>query len=57
MRKILLLIFLLNACSIETNKKDLLISDPKFSDNLSIEDFKIKLKQYALSNEYPNIDN
>tara|TARA_B100001121_G_C18497385_1_gene530284 strand:+ start:611 stop:784 length:174 start_codon:yes stop_codon:yes gene_type:complete len=57
MRKILLLIFLLTACSIETNKKDLLISDPKFSDNLSIEDFKIKLKQYALSNEYPNIDN
>ena len=57
MRKILLLIFLLTACSIETNKKDLLISDPKFSDNLSIKDFKIKLKQYALSNEYPNIDN
>tara|TARA_B100001121_G_C18288881_1_gene434301 strand:- start:95 stop:268 length:174 start_codon:yes stop_codon:yes gene_type:complete len=57
MKRLLLFIILLNACSLETSKKDFLISEPKFSDDLSIEEFKTKLKQYALNNEYPNIDN
>ena len=57
MKRLLLFIILLNACSLETSKKDFLISEPKFSDDLSIEELKTKLKQYALNNEYPNIDN
>ena len=32
------------------------VSDIKFSDNLSFEEFKIKLEEYALNNPYPNID-
>tara|TARA_Y100000768_G_scaffold386145_1_gene373844 strand:- start:934 stop:1107 length:174 start_codon:yes stop_codon:yes gene_type:complete len=57
MTRVILLVFFLNACSLESASKKLSVSDPKLSDNLTIEEFEIKLKEYALGNEYPNIDN
>ena len=59
MKKIILIILLLSSCTnYQTNKEnninDLSIN---FSDNLSIEEFKIKLEEYSYNNPYPNIDN
>ena len=55
MIKKLILIFLLTSCSLKTqNNKDLL-TNLNFSDELTIEEFKVKLEQYAVNNEYPNI--
>ncbi len=51
----LILIFLLTSCSLNTENDKKLSSDLNFSDQLSIEEFKVKLQQYAINNKYPNI--
>ena len=52
MKKILLISFLLiTSCSHNTTKKNF-----EFNQNMSFDDFKIKLKKYAINNPYPNIN-
>ncbi len=56
MKKFFLILLLLNSCSInETElKKDL--QNINFSDDLSLDEFKVKLKEYANINPYPSVD-
>ena len=57
MKKYIIIFFLLIGCS--TNQNDFVNNkfDNKFSDNLTFEEFRIKLKVYANNTAYPNIDN
>tara|TARA_B100000575_G_C22526448_1_gene340177 strand:- start:39 stop:200 length:162 start_codon:yes stop_codon:yes gene_type:complete len=48
---IIIIIFFLASCNTKTVKKDF-----NFSEDLSFEEFKIKLEEYAKNNPYPNID-
>jgi hypothetical protein len=57
MRRIILIFFLLTGCSFNQNKDINNLSDINFLDNLSFEQFRIKLDEYAENNPYPNIDN
>tara|TARA_B100000945_G_C20131187_1_gene479465 strand:+ start:372 stop:545 length:174 start_codon:yes stop_codon:yes gene_type:complete len=57
MKKVLIIFFLLSACSSNNINKENSLSTLDFSENLTIEEFKLKLEQYANNNNYPNIDN
>jgi len=57
MKKILILFFLLLSCSLNKENKETYLPNLNFSDDLTIEEFKVKLKQYAINNQYPNINN
>ena len=54
-KKLLFLILFLSGCSGNSEKLNLQ-NDFQFNDNLSFEEFKIKLDEYAIKNPYPNID-
>ena len=57
MKKIILTFFLLSGCSYnQTEVKDN-FANVNFSNDLSFEEFKIKLENYAKNSPYPNIDN
>jgi|TARA_B100001063_G_C16388464_1_gene368971 hypothetical protein len=57
MKKIILIFFLLSGCSYnQTEVKDN-FANVNFSNDLSFEEFKIKLENYAKNSPYPNIDN
>ena len=49
---ILLILFILTSCSSNIKRNDYNVSD-----ELSFQEFKIKLEEYAINNPYPNIDN
>tara|TARA_B100001057_G_scaffold15438_1_gene14674 strand:+ start:1232 stop:1393 length:162 start_codon:yes stop_codon:yes gene_type:complete len=52
MKKIFFIIlFFLTSCSSAVIKNDI-----NFSENLTFEEFKIKLDEYSKNNLYPNID-
>ena len=57
MKKILVIFFLLASCSINEKNKETNLVNLNFSENLTIEEFKVKLEHYANSSQYPNIDN
>ena len=57
MKKVLIIFFLLSACSLNNINKENSLSTLDFSENLTIEEFKLKLEQYANNSNYPNIDN
>ena len=57
MKKILIIIIFFTGCSLNKNQLDNNLSDIKFSDNLTFEEFQIKLKKYAENNPYPEINN
>ena len=57
MKKYLLIFFLIIGCVSSPKKSVTNISNMKFSDELSLEQFKINLEEYANNNPYPNIDN
>tara|TARA_Y100000817_G_C16710510_1_gene479019 strand:+ start:439 stop:612 length:174 start_codon:yes stop_codon:yes gene_type:complete len=57
MKKVLIIFFLLSACSSNNINKENNLSTLDFSENLTIEEFKLKLEQYANNSNYPNIDN
>ena len=57
MKRIILIFFLITGCSVNQTKKIDNISQIKFSDDLTIEEFKIKLEDYSKNSSYPNIDN
>tara|TARA_B100001121_G_scaffold268084_1_gene251763 strand:+ start:4556 stop:4729 length:174 start_codon:yes stop_codon:yes gene_type:complete len=57
MKKLFFLIVLfLPSCSID-NKNQISNINLKFSDKLTLDEFRLKLEQYAENSEYPNIDN
>ena len=56
MRKILIIFILISGCSIDNNKKINNFSSIQYSENLSLEEFRIKLEKYSIENPYPNID-
>ena len=57
MKKVLIIFFLLSACSLNNINKENNLSTLDFSENLTIDEFKLKLEQYANNSNYPNIDN
>ncbi len=54
-KRLLFLILFLNSCSGNSEKVNLQ-NDFQFNNNLSFEEFKTKLDEYAIKNPYPNID-
>ncbi len=57
MKKILIIFFLLVSCSSNQSQNKTNTSNFTFSENMSFEQFKIKLEEYAKNNPYPNINN
>ena len=57
MRKFLIIFVLLTGCSANNDKISDNILDIKFSKEMSLEEFKIKLDEYANNSPYPNINN
>ena len=51
MKKIILILFLLSSCT--TIEK---VDSFNFSDNMTFDEFKFELENYAENNPYPNID-
>ena len=49
---LILMIFMLISCSPSISNKDF-----KFSDDMTFDEFKLKLEEYSKNNPYPNIDN
>ena len=57
MKKILIIFFLLVSCATNQSQNKTNTSNFTFSENMSFEQFKIKLEEYAKNNPYPNINN
>ncbi|MDA9678290.1 hypothetical protein N9T44_01370 [Candidatus Pelagibacter sp.] len=57
MKKFLIIFIFIAGCSSNKFESTNNSSDIKFSDNLSLEEFKIKLNDYAQNSPYPNIVN
>ena len=57
MKRIILLFFLFSACTHSQTENNNNLSNVNFSDNLSFDEFKIKLEEYTNNSPYPNIDN
>ena len=57
MKKFLIIFFFLLSCSSNQNKISSNYSNLNFSDDLTFEQFKKKLEEYAINSPYPNIDN
>ena len=56
MKKFILIFFLFSGCVYSQNANINAVSDINFSDDLTLEEFKLKLKEYANNSPYPNID-
>ena len=57
MKKLLIIFFLTVSCSMNNDKLENNFSDINFSDDITFEQFKNKLEEYAENSPYPNIDN
>ena len=56
MKKLLITFIIITGCSTYDDKLSNNNLDIKFSDNMSFEEFKVKLEKYANNSPYPNID-
>ena len=56
-RIIFLIFFLVTGCSYDQTEKKNNISNIDFSEDLTLEEFKIKLEEYTNNSFYPNLDN
>ena len=56
MKRFILIFFLLSGCINNQNANINVVSDINFSDDLTLEEFKLKLEEYANNSPYPNID-
>ena len=56
MKKFILIFFLFSGCVYNQNANINVVSDLNFSDDLTLEEFKLKLEEYANNSPYPNID-
>ena len=57
MKKLLIIFFLTVSCSMNNDKLENNFSDINFSDDMTFEEFKNELEEYAENSPYPNIDN
>jgi hypothetical protein len=57
MKRIILIIFLFTGCSYIETENTTNLSPINFSNDLSLEEFKIKLDIYTSNSVYPNINN
>ena len=57
MKKFFLIFLFLLSCSSSQNEINSNNSNMNFSEDLTLEQFKIKLEDYANNNPYPNINN
>ena len=57
MKRIILIFLLISSCALNQKENIKKVSNSNFSNDLSFEEFKIKLDDYASSSPYPNIDN
>ena len=56
MKKYLLIFFLLTSCSIKSPEAKNNVQNIIFSEDLTLEEFKIRLEEYSKFSSYPNID-
>jgi hypothetical protein len=56
MKKFILIFFLFSGCVYNQNANINAVSDINFSNDLTLEEFKLKLEEYANNSPYPNID-
>ena len=56
MKRFILIFFLFSGCVYNQNANTNVVSDINFSDDLTLEEFKLKLEEYANNSPYPNID-
>jgi len=56
MKKFVLIFFLFSGCVYNQNANINAVSDINFSNDLTLEEFKLKLEEYANNSPYPNID-
>ena len=56
MKKFILIFFLFSGCVYSQNENINAVSDINFSDDLTLEEFKLKLDEYVNNSPYPNID-
>ena len=56
MKRFILIFLLLSGCVYNQNLKNNVVSDINFSDDLTLEEFKLKLEEYANNSPYPSID-
>ena len=56
MKKLLIIFFIITGCSTYNEKLSNDNLDIKFSDNISFEEFQVKLEEYANNSSYPDID-
>ena len=57
MKYLLILLLLLNSCVIKKNKVLNKQLDLNFNEEMTFEEFKIKLEEYSNNSPYPNINN
>ena len=57
MKYMLILLLLLNSCVIKKNKVSNQQLDLNFNEEMTFEEFKIKLEEYSKNSPYPNINN
>ncbi len=57
MKKILIIFIFISGCSTNKNELSNNFFDIQYSENLSFEEFQIKLEEYTKNSPYPNIDN
>ena len=57
MKRLVLIFILLTGCAYNQSQNNNNVSNVDFSEVLSLEEFIIKLNEYAENNPYPNIDN
>ena len=57
MKKMMIMLILLMGCKSNYNNEAINKYNNKFSNDLSFEEFKIRLIEYAKKSPYPNIEN
>ena len=57
MKYIIILLLLLNSCVIKKDEVSNKQLDFNFNEEMTFEEFKIKLEEYLNKSPYPNIDN
>ena len=56
MKKLLIIFIIITGCTTSEDKLTNNNLEIKFSDNMSFEEFQVKLEEYANNSPYPNID-
>ena len=56
MKKLLIIFIIISGCSTHNEKISNNNLDIKFSDDISLEEFRVKLEEYAELSSYPDID-